>query len=121
MVDPFFIIAGAAGLVEVCVCLTTFLKQAKDGFQRVDQDLEQLSAEIEALRSVSDLVESKFKDDIAVKRGSIDQQVVNDQWQATQKALEGCAVVLQKLRVLMTGVLGREQSSYAKFKSLKNS
>ena len=38
MADYFSVIAGAAGLADVCIRLAKFLKEAKDGFQKVGAD-----------------------------------------------------------------------------------
>ena len=63
MADPFSIIAGTAGLADVCIRLTKFLKHASNGFQKVDEDLEDLSKEITSLRAVSDLIKHSFEID----------------------------------------------------------
>ena len=119
MADPFSIIAGAAGLADVCIRLTKFVKQAKDGFQTVDSDLEELSKEIIALRSVNDLVKHSFE---ANKAGSIDstnQQILSDHWSATQSTLAGCQDVVERLSVLVINIVGNENSKHEKLNSLR--
>ena len=95
------------------------MKQAKDGFQEVDKDLEELSKEITALHSVSDQIKRSFEVDLAGPRDSNDQQVIDNHWQATRTTLEGCQVILEKLSAIITDVLGKEKPKYAKFKSLR--
>lgn len=119
MADPFSIIVGSVGLVDVCIRFTGFLKQAKDGFQKVDKDLEQLTEEITVLASVSDLIKRSFEIDPAGRRDSNDQKIIENHWQATRITLESCRVVLEKLSALITEVLGEEKHKYAKFKSLR--
>ena len=119
MADPFSIIVGTAGLADLCIRFTGFLKQAKDGFQKVDKDLEELSKEITALRSVSDLIKRNFEVDLAATKDSNDQQIIDNHWQATRTTLEGCQVILEKLCALITDILGKEKPKYAKFKSLR--
>jgi hypothetical protein len=119
MADPFSIIVGTAGLADVCIRFAGFLKQAVDGFQKVDKDLEELSEEITALRSVSDLIKRSFEVDLAGTRDPNDQQIIDNHWQATRTTLEGCQAILEKLSALTTDILGKDNPKYAKFKSLR--
>ena len=119
MADPFSIIVGTAGLADVCIRFAGFLKQAKDGFQKVDKDLEELSKETTALHSVSDLIKRIFEIDLVGTRDSNDQQIVDNHWRATRTTLEGCQAMLEKLSALITHVLGEDKPKYAKFKSLR--
>ena len=119
MADPFSIIAGSAGLADVCIRLAKFLKQAKDGFQGIDKELEDLSKEIAALRTVSDLIKRNFEADLAGTTNCSDDQVIVDQWQATGPILEGCQEIVKKLTELITGILGTGGSKSVKFNSLR--
>lgn len=119
MTDPFSIIVGTAGLADVCIRLAKFLKQAKDGFQNIDKDLEDLSKEIKAVRTVSDLIKRTFEADLAGTTSSNDDQVIVDHWQATGAILTGCQDIVEKLTVLITTILGIGGSKLVKFNSLR--
>ena len=119
MADPFSIIAGTAGLADVCVRLTKFLKQAKDGFHKVDKDLEDLSNEVNDLRSVSDLIESNFKADLDPTTSSIDNQLIVNHWQATRTTLAGCQDIVERLNALVTAILATGGSRHVKFDNLR--
>ena len=119
MADPLSIIAGAAGLADVCIRLTKFLKQAKHGFQRVDRDLEDLSKEVTALRSVSELIKRSFEADIAGTINTSDNQIITDQWHATRTTLAGCQDIVERLNALITEILGSGGTKYTKFNSLR--
>jgi hypothetical protein len=119
MADPVSIIAGAAGLADVCVRLAKFLKQAIDGFQKVDKDLEDLSKEITALRTVSDLIKRSFEIDMAGTTNSRDSQIIANHWHATRATLAGCQVVVERLNTLMTTVMRTGGSKSDKWNSLR--
>ena len=119
MADPFSIIVGTAGLADVCIRLAKFLKQAKDGFQNIDKDLEDLSKEITALSTVSDLIKRTFEADLARTTTSNDDQIIVDHWQATGAILAGCQDIVEKLAVLITTILGTGGSKFVKFNSLR--
>ena len=119
MADPFSIIAGAAGLADVCIRLTKFLKQAKDGFQKVDGDLEELSEELAALQTVSHLVKQSFEADTAGTINSNDNQITADVCQATQKTLAGCQDIVERFNALITEILSAGGTKYIKFNSLR--
>lgn len=119
MADPFSIIAGSAGLADVCIRFAKFLKQAKDGFQGIDKDLEDLSKEISALRTVSDLIKRNFEADLAGTTNCNDDQIIIDQWQVTGTILEGCQEIVKNLTELITAILGTGGSKPVKFNSLR--
>lgn len=119
MTDPFSIIIGAASLADVCVRLTKFLKQAKDGFKKIDQDLEDLSKEIIALRNVSDLIKNTFETDLARTTNPRDDQVLVSHWHATRTTLEGCQDIVERLNALVTKALGNGGPNHAKFGILR--
>lgn len=119
MTDPFSIIVGTASLADVCIRLTKFLKQAKDGFKKIDKDLENLSKEITALRTVSDLIKRSFEADLAGTTNSNDNQIIVNHWQATRTTLAGCQEIVERLNTLITTILGTGGPKHVKFNSLR--
>lgn len=120
MGDPFSIIVGAAGLADVCFRFTKFLKQAKDGFQKIDEELEDLSKEITALRSVSDLIRGSFQTDLAGTTNSSDNQIIIvNHWRATHTTLTGCQDIVKRLDVLITTILGTGGPKHVRLNNLR--
>lgn len=119
MTDPFSIIVGSVALADVCIRLTKFLKQAKDGFQKIDKDLEVLSKEVTALRTVSDLIKRSFETDLAGTTNPSDNQTINNHWQATRTTLVGCQDIVERLNALITAVLGTGGPKHVKFNNLR--
>ena len=119
MADPFSIIAGAAGLADVCIRLTKFLKQAKDGFQKVDGDLEEMSEELTALQTVSDLIKQSFEADTAGTINANDNQTTANLCQATLKTLASCQDIVERFNALIMEILSTGGTKYIKFNSLR--
>ena len=119
MADPFSIIAGAAGLTDVCIRLARFLREAKDGFQKVDKDLEDLANDLTALRSVSDLIQRSFDIDIAQVTNPGDTQIIADLWRTTRTTLAGCHDIVERLNILIATVVGTGSTKYAKLNNLQ--
>ena len=119
MADPFSIIAGAAGLADVCIRLTKFLKQAKDGFQKIDEDLENLSKEITALGTVGDLIKRSFEADLAGTTNTNDIQIITSHWHATRATLLGCQDILKRLNTLLANIVDSGGTTSVKFNRLR--
>ena len=117
--DPFSITVGTIGLIDACVKLTKFLKQAKDGFQKIDEELEELAKELTAVHSVSALIKSIYESDPAGKRIANSRKPIDDQWRATRTILEGCRTVVEKLNRLIVNVTGDDDAKHPKIKNLK--
>ena len=118
MTDPFSIIAGTAGLADVCIRFTKFLKQPKDGFQKLDKDLEDLTKEITALLAVNDLIKRSFETDLAENTNSNDHQALNDHWQAIRITLAGCQDIPERLNALMSTHLATGSQKHGKIHKL---
>ena len=119
MADPFSIVVGTAGLADVCIRLTKLLKQAKDGFQTLDEELEDLSKEITGLRAVNDSVQRIYEASSIAASDPDDQQVLVHQWQATKTTLAGCQRVVKELDALLVSVLDVGRRKHVKIVKLR--
>ncbi|CAG8975456.1 hypothetical protein HYALB_00004770 [Hymenoscyphus albidus] len=106
MADPFSILAGTAGLTDVCIRLAQFLKHANDGFRVVDQELEALSEEITSLRSVNDLIERSYTEGSTAKANLEHQKILGTNWHATQNTLVSCQRIVEKIEEILIEVEG---------------
>lgn len=111
MADPFSILVGTAGLADVCIRFAKAVKQAKDGFEKVDEDLDALGQEIAGLHAVNDLVERSYLTGIHSEESANEQKVLENHWLATSTTLAGCRHVVEQiealiLEILSTGVNG---------------
>ena len=101
MADPFSIIVGTAGLADVCIRVTRFLKQAKSEFRAVDQELEDLSKEILSLQSANELVRTSYTDGSTTKTDPDHQQILGIHWHTTQSTLSSCQHILEQFEALL--------------------
>ena len=119
MADPFSIITGTAGLADVSIRLAKFLKQAKNGFQTVDDDLEDLSKEIDGLQDVNALVKRTHETGSASNIDVNDQQIFVNQWETIQATLAGCEHIVEQLRSLLSVVLSVGGGKHTKIDKLR--
>ena len=119
MADPFSIIVGTASLADLCIRFTKLLKNAKDGYQKVDRDLEDLSKEIAALSSVNDLIKRSFEVNLAGITDVNEQQILSKHWQATRTTLAGCRDILERLSNLIIKIVGKGSPKSIQFDGLR--
>ncbi|KAI9652537.1 MAG: hypothetical protein M1831_006728 [Alyxoria varia] len=120
MAEPFSIIAGVVGVTDVCIRLLDFLKQAKDGFQKIDTDLEELSKDVASLQSTGELIKHTFETEPIAPKDRDAQRILQNHWQTTQDILEASQRILERLKDLIVNVLGGGQKpTHVKFQSLR--
>ena len=119
MADPFSIVAGTAGLADVCVRLARFIKQANAGFRVVDQELEDVSQEIESLRSINDLVKRSYTDGFSTKSDPDQQQILGTHWCATQNTLASCQRIVEQIEALLKEVADVGSGKHVKLDQLR--
>jgi hypothetical protein len=117
--DPFSIIAGTAGLADVCLRLAKFLKNANDGFREVDRELEELSREIALLRSVNDLVERTYVEGSTAGTNPEHQRILGTNWRATQTTLASCQLIVEQIEVILQEVGDAGNGKHVKLDQLR--
>ena len=109
MADPFSILAGAAGLADVCIRLGKFLKDANHGFRVVDQELDELLKEITSLQSVNasieELLKRSYPERSTAQTSPNLQQVLDTNWQATNATLSSCKLVVENIEAILKDVV----------------
>lgn len=119
MVDPFSIVVGSASLADLCIRVGKLLKKAQEGFHKVDEELNELSQKIAALRAVSDLIRCSFETELLGTKDASDQQIIQSHWQTTHSILKSCETNVEKIAVLVTDVLGKEHEEHPKYSNLR--
>jgi flagellar biosynthesis chaperone FliJ len=119
MADPFSILTGTAGLADVCIRLTKFLKQARSGFRAIDQELEDLLEEIVSLRSVNDLVERSYTEGSIAKNDPEYANVLRTHWRTTHNTLAGCQRIVEQLEELLKEVSESGSGKHIKLDQLR--
>jgi len=110
MADPFSIIAGTVNLLDVCFRIGENLYDIKVGTDKVDEEIEALSHQVEVIKSVIQSIKSVFEDDlphatetVSKKRGGIQSL-----WEEIGQNVEGCQATLVKLFALIKFIVGKE-------------
>ena len=119
MADPFSIVAGTAGLADVCVRLARFIKQANAGFRSVDQELEDVFQEIESLRSINDLVKRSYVDGFQAKSNHDQQHILETHWRATQNTLSSCQRIVEQIEVLFKEIVEAGSGKHIRLDQLR--
>ena len=110
--DPFSIIAGTAGLLDVSVRLIAYLKEVEEAAGKVDEEISNLSHEIDSLVSVNDSIEHLW----LATHGSVpgvsseDAAHVEDSWKRLGCLLQDCRVEARKLEKYLEEVVGKHGS-----------
>src|SRR4051812_44895423 len=110
MADPFSILTGAVGLVEVAVKIVKFIDETKKGVDSVDEDLRDLATEIKDLERTGNLIQNAFKKDM--KDGNTTQDdPAAESWLAVSSTLMDCKIALARMTAALVRVVGNESGS----------
>lgn len=111
MADPFSVVAGTAGLADVCVRLTHFLKRARDGSREVDRELKELfeeigllQSELESLELINNSVKDSYVNEAETRLDSQYRRVLETHWRATQNTLASCQSTAEQIEALLQDV-----------------
>lgn len=110
MSDPFSIVAGTVGLLDVCFRVGKYLYDAKEGADRVDEGIEALSHQIGAIRSVTESIKSVFEDDLVHATDPVPRNPdgIQSLWEEIGKNVTSCQTTLAKLFALIKLIVGKE-------------
>lgn len=110
MADPFSIIAGTIGVVDVAVRLIRFIDKTKKGADNVDGDLQDLVTEIESLKNTSEVIHDAFEKDMVEGNTTKDNPAAGT-WLAASNALADCNVALTGMDSALVKMVGENGSS----------
>jgi len=107
--DPFTILAGTAGLLDVSIRVIQYLKQVEESAGKVEEDITALSQEINTLVVVNDSIERLWlaNHEAAPVSPFEETTVVKDLWRKLASLLNECRETAQKLEVLLIKVVGK--------------
>lgn len=110
MADPFSIVAGTAGILDICWRVGSYLRNVKSAASKIERDLAALSFEVNALVSVTESIQSLWNDnsDTALDSKLPDAKRIEELWQDINLALCGCRQVMGRLARLVDEVIGKD-------------
>ncbi|KAL8759088.1 MAG: hypothetical protein Q9184_003729 [Pyrenodesmia sp. 2 TL-2023] len=110
MPDPFSIVAGSVGLLDVCFRIGKYLYDAKIGADRVDEGIEALSHQVQAIQSVTESIQNVFEDGLAHATATVAKNPsgIQSLWEEIGKNVTSCQATLAKLFALIKLIVGKE-------------
>ncbi|KAI4176500.1 MAG: hypothetical protein LQ346_007884 [Caloplaca aetnensis] len=113
MADPFSIVAGTVGLLDVCFRIGNYLYDAKKGANRVDEGIEALSHQIEAIQSVTRSIKNVFDNDLAYTPDTLPNNFngIQSLWAEVAENVTSCQATLAELFALLKLIVGKEHAT----------
>ncbi|MCJ1268890.1 hypothetical protein MMC22_008778 [Lobaria immixta] len=110
MADPFSVIAGTAGLLDVCFRIFKYLKKTQAGAAKIEDDITALLREIEALIAVNLSIKTVFVTEL--KPGpepfAADSARVEVLWRNIGNNLQDCQALVEQLEALVREIIGKD-------------
>jgi hypothetical protein len=103
MAEPFSILAAAVGVSDVCWRIAKYLKDVRAAAATVQDDIDALIREVEALGAVNESIDRAFKADISTLKSTD----LGTLWQHTGKTLKDCRTVIDNLERLVKDIYGK--------------
>ncbi|KAF2096847.1 tetratricopeptide repeat domain-containing protein [Rhizodiscina lignyota] len=113
MADPFSIIAGTAGLIDVLWRCGVYVKHIRDLADTINEDIDAVSHELDALISVNKSIQATFTAELAKVPSSLsaDAKLVENTWQNVGGLLRNCHTTAKQLKDWLQDIVGEEGSS----------
>lgn len=110
MADPFSILAGTAGVIDICVRLTNYFRDVSVAAGRIEQDLFALLEEFIALQAVNESIRITWLDrhKTVGPKAPANEPLLKTQWQDLDYALRGCNNSMLRLSALIEEVVGKD-------------
>ena len=111
--DPFSLIIGSVGLLDVCWRVGSYLNDVKESAQNIESDLQGLQDEINALYRINSVIEDLQKK--TTEAGLISKldkaPELKKIWKSIDENTRGCTVVLVKLEEEVKRIVGKTQQA----------
>ena len=115
MVDPFSIIAGTAGLLDVCWKVGSYLRDVEKSAGKINHEIAALSHELTSVISVIESIQHlKERTQDAVPDASLnDDTEIKKLWKEVDTNAKGCTSTLEDLVELLNEIIGKNRSTVA--------
>ena len=124
--DPFSVIVGTVGLLDVCTRLIIYLKDIKGSVARIDEEIEALSKDVAAVKLVTELIDTiiEAKKERINENPDASQGNARKLWENATTILasvtEGCQDTLTKLTTLIREMKGKGLKGSGVFEDFMN-
>ncbi|KAL8818042.1 MAG: hypothetical protein Q9223_003246 [Gallowayella weberi] len=110
MADPFSIVAGTAGVIDICWRVASYLAKVKSSATKIERNLAALSFETNALIAANESIRALWEaySGETLDKSITDSQRIDDLWQDIDITLNGCRDVMGRLALLIEEVIGKD-------------
>ena len=109
MADPFSIVSGAVGVIDVCWRVGKFLRDVKAATDRIESDIVGLISEVENARRVVESIRETFDRELS-SSSSFETALpaeLNRLWQNIRESFDDCQSVVEDLEALARQIYGK--------------
>ena len=107
--DPFSIVAGTFGLLDICLRFAQYINDVKEGSERIDDDIEALYQEVSAIGIVVRSIQNVFKGDLS-KTDISNADDLQGLCEEVGNNIKSCQTALDKLFILISHIVGKDTS-----------
>ena len=117
MADPYSIITATASLMDVCWRFGSYLHEFQAGAAKVDDAINRLNQDIEALRVVNETIRTSYQELPSYLNSEVESSKhVERLWRNVSSNLKTCRLIVEELEVLTAGIVGKKpQKDESKF------
>ena len=110
MSDPFSIVIGTIGLIDVCWRFAAYLRNAYAGTAQTEDEIAGLLREIESLTSVNETIKASYEDFQGTfsQEAALSNQAAN-LWHNISSNLKDCRTIVEELELLVRAIIGKER------------
>ena len=109
MAEPFSIITATAGLIDVCWRFGSYLHDVQAGAAQIEDEIETLSRDIDALRVVNETVQASYQELPNYLASEVESSKhVERLWRSVNSNLESCRLIVEELEALVREIVGKE-------------
>lgn len=109
--DPFSIIVGTVGLIDVCTRFGTYLRDVHAGAAQIEDEISALLRELDALKSVNETIKASYKEfqGSYSHEAAVPKQAAN-LWHNINSSLQDCRRLVEDLEQLVKAIIHKENS-----------
>lgn len=109
MAEPFSILSGALAVADVCWRIARYLRDVRASAATVQDDIDALIREVEALGTVNESIEKAFNADISTSSNLSPPRSTHLEtlWRHTRQSLEDCRTAIGNLEGLVKDIYGK--------------
>ena len=107
MADPFSIVAGTVGVVDVCWRLGKLLRELQKGAAKIDDEIASLTREVEGLTKVTEIIRNSYRES-QTSSHSDDVEQVGNLWRNIGSNIADAHLIVEELEKLIKSIAGDE-------------